>query len=168
MRSVLLRALAVLGLVAAMVTVPAASPAVADPDAGVPCTIIGGYTYAPGLGPVPAATAVGGALTVTCLLVGDEAGVWTLPFAGTSFEGCLAGVGTELWTPAATGPEGPVVGGGFTYVRAGFGMEVYGTITAAAEVHTFVGHIFWSPLGPFCIPPTPAAATVAGFAVITD
>ncbi|MEA3076765.1 MAG: hypothetical protein QOF60_1673 [Actinomycetota bacterium] len=161
----------VLGVVlvaAAMVWPGAAPPAAADPDAGVPCTVVGAFTYGPGLGPVPAAQAVGGGLTVTCVLVGDEAGVWTLPFAGTSVEGCLGGEGTELWAAAATGPEGPVTGGGFTYVRAGLTMDLYGTINAAAEVHQLVAHIDWLPVGPFCVPPTVAGVTVSGLGVITD
>jgi hypothetical protein len=160
----------VLGIVvvAAAVAGPwGAGPASADPDAGV-CTVGGGFTYGPGLGPVPAAQAVGGALAVTCVVVGDETGLWTLPFAGTSFESCLGGEGTELWAAAATSPEGPVIGGGFTYVRVGTYVVMHGTIATPGEVHTFVATIGWAPFGPFCLPPTPGGTVVNGPAIITD
>jgi hypothetical protein len=165
MRSRLLRCLVLTVMATALLAVPSAAPAGADPDAA-PCTVTGAFTYAPGLGPVPAAQAIGGGLVVTCIVVGDDAVVWTLPFAGTGFDNCLSGIGTELWTPAAVG-EGPVVAGGFTYVRTSpFAMELYGTITAAAEVHTFVAHVVWAPAGA-CLPPT-VLATVTGVGVITD
>ncbi|MEA3076766.1 MAG: hypothetical protein QOF60_1674 [Actinomycetota bacterium] len=165
MRIRLVRTLVLVMVATVVLAVPTAAPAGADPDAA-PCTVTGFFTYAPGLTPVPAAQAIGGGLTVTCLVVGDDALVWTLPFAGTGFDNCLSGIGTELWTPAAVG-EGPVVAGGFTYVRSSpFAMELYGTITAAAEVHTFVAHVVWAPAGA-CLPPT-VLATVTGAGAISD
>jgi hypothetical protein len=161
------RVVVVIAVVAMGLVAPGSAHA--DPDAGV-CTVTGAFTYAPGLSPVPAAQAVGGGLTVTCLVLGDEAGVWTLPFAGTSFEGCAGGFGTELWGAGVT-PEGAVGPGpaGFTYVRVGPQMDLYGTIPvpAVAEVHQFVAHLAWAPGPGGCIPPW-VGALVTGFAVITD
>ncbi|HEV7886424.1 MAG TPA: hypothetical protein VGO92_02625 [Acidimicrobiales bacterium] len=147
----------------------------AEPEPAA-CTAFGAFAYAPGLTVVPGPQAVTGTLTLNCPVLGDDAGIWTLFFAGPSpLESCEAGVGTMawVWPSAGPAPEGVVgPGGGFTYVRVGIHMDLAGTIPTLGppvENHTFTADLFVIalPAGSCLAPPTPGL-TVGGVALLSD
>ncbi|HEV7886425.1 MAG TPA: hypothetical protein VGO92_02630 [Acidimicrobiales bacterium] len=156
---------AVLG--AGLATGPAAH---ADPEPSA-CTANIAFAYGPGITALPAPTAVTGTMVLTCPLLADDAGMWTLPFAGPApLETCEAGQGAMAWGVGATSPEGPVgPGGGFTYVHGYAGLTaVNGTIPVGPELHTFVATLVWLPnlIPANCATIAVTGATATGLAAI--
>ncbi|MDQ1445664.1 MAG: hypothetical protein QOI20_2128 [Acidimicrobiaceae bacterium] len=168
------RLLVSLAPVVGMLTVGAGAVQ-AEPEPVV-CAVVGTLTFAPGLGVVPVAQAVGGTLTLTCPVLGDDAGVWTLVFAGVGLDSCEAGAGSAVWIAPSAGPfpEGAVAGPGISYTHVGpFAIDLAGTVPSAgppAEVHEFTAHLAWTtaPAGLACVAPPVGAVGVGGVALMAE
>lgn len=106
------------------------SPIAPAPPAGAlaACTANITFTYAPGITVLPTLQAVTGTLVLNCPVLGPDAGIWTLPFAGPGNpESCELGLDTLVFG-GAVGPVGAVVGG-FNFVHAYAGLaELRGTV----------------------------------------
>jgi hypothetical protein len=165
-------AVAVIASVVVLGTGLVAPPAAhADPEPSV-CTANIAFAYAPAITVVPGPpVAVTGTMVLNCLVLGDDAGMWTLPFFGPALlESCVGGQGAMAWGVGATSPEGPVgPGGGFTYAHGYAGaMLVTGTIPVGPETHTFAAVMEWLPnlLPADCVITATAGATATGLATI--
>ncbi|MDQ1445665.1 MAG: hypothetical protein QOI20_2129 [Acidimicrobiaceae bacterium] len=169
-----LRVLRVVVLAVVMLggVVMAPPAAYADPEPSH-CTANMSFTFpAPGITAVPAPIAAfGGTLVLNCLVLGDDAGLWTLPFTATAtLESCLSGSGTGVWLAGGFAPDGAVIPGpGFSYnhVLGGL-MAMNGFIPIGPELHTFVASMVWLPnlLPANCATVPTVGATATGLAHI--
>lgn len=138
----------------------------------------------------------------------DDTGQWSIAASGSSTglndptgencgdasggalgSGTGGGTITGTSSPNGAAGDGPVNGGAFSFTRQGSAVEVKGTINTAgfplasppvaAETHTFVATLVFTPVGGDCDPQSPffgdlttlhptTAAGITGTAIVTE